>query len=226
MNIDAFLGLTDVHVCKGRLPSLTGEPVYGHSDALEALANMRTAAQEDGVDFMVISSFRSYADQKRLWELKVSGQRPILDDNAQPITYFATEDARFWAIARWSAVPGLSRHHWGTDFDIFDARAIQNGWTPQLVCDEFDNEPCAKLDDWLSNNAHKFGFFRPYEKDTTQGVGREPWHISYFPVANRMRLLSVSDGLIRAWSKHPFTGKDWAIAHVDQLIPWFLGEAP
>ena len=28
------------------------------------------------------------------------------------------------AILLWSALPGASRHHWGTDFDVFDRAAV------------------------------------------------------------------------------------------------------
>jgi len=28
------------------------------------------------------------------------------------------------SILRWSALPGTSRHHWGTDLDIIDAKAL------------------------------------------------------------------------------------------------------
>ena len=34
---------------------------------------------------------------------------------------------RIEAILRWSALPGASRHHWGTDLDLIDAHAIQPG---------------------------------------------------------------------------------------------------
>ncbi len=36
------------------------------------------------------------------------------------------------AMLRWSAVPGASRHHWGTEIDIFDPDLLPEN-TPLLL---------------------------------------------------------------------------------------------
>lgn len=223
MSKQVTFGLSTEHLVQSNLPTATGKRFLAHPDALHALGAMLDEARSNGVDFVIISGFRSYADQKRLWEAKVKGERPILDENEQPITDFNDEAERYWAIARWSAVPGLSRHHWGSDFDIFDATAIQNGWHPQLVRHEFDDGPCVALDNWLKENAKHFGFYLPYDTDNDSGVGREPWHISHAPTARQMQAQLSPSTLIDTWAEHPFLGHRWASQNVKKLIPWFLG---
>jgi len=86
---------------------------------------------------------------------------------------------KYKAISLWSALPGLSRHHWGTDFDIFASKPIAESYQVQLIPAEFaTNGPCSELNSWLNEYLADFGFFRPYHK-YQQGVSVEPWHISH-----------------------------------------------
>ena len=68
----------------------------------------------------------------------------------------------------WSALPGASRHHWGTDFDVYDKAKIEStGKKLELIPEEYeDNGPCALLSQWLFNNAEKFGFYFPIQNNT------------------------------------------------------------
>ncbi len=89
------------------------------------------------------------------------------------------------AILRWSALPGASRHHWGSDCDIFDAAALQPGYQLQLTVAETEpNGIFGPFYQWLEQQMERqdFGFFRPYAKDTG-GIAPEPWHLSYRPIA-------------------------------------------
>ena len=36
-------------------------------------------------------------------------------------------------ILEWSALPGASRHHWGSEFDVFDLAALPEGYRVQLL---------------------------------------------------------------------------------------------
>ena len=38
------------------------------------------------------------------------------------------------------------------------------------------------LHQWLDENLHRFGFFRPYQKQQG-GMFPEPWHLSYAPLS-------------------------------------------
>ncbi|MGH8205008.1 MAG: M15 family metallopeptidase, partial [Steroidobacteraceae bacterium] len=83
----------------------------------------------------------------------------------------------------WSALPGASRHHWGSDVDVADGRIIAAGYQPKLELDEFRRGgPFAALSAWLGENMRRFGFYRPYTR-RGRGVQPEPWHLSYAPVA-------------------------------------------
>jgi LAS superfamily LD-carboxypeptidase LdcB len=78
-------------------------------------------------------------------------------------------------------LPGTSRHHWGTDLDVFDGAVTEPGYQVQLTVDECQSK-FAKLHSWLDRNLSRFGFFRPYAQDLG-GIAPEPWHISYLPVS-------------------------------------------
>ncbi|NIM47861.1 MAG: D-alanyl-D-alanine carboxypeptidase family protein, partial [Gemmatimonadales bacterium] len=85
---------------------------------------------------------------------------------------------------RWSALPGASRHHWGTDLDVYDLAARPEGYEVELIPEEVDaGGMFGPLHEWLDGRIAAdaaFGFFRPYERDR-QGVAPERWHLSYAP---------------------------------------------
>ena len=99
---------------------------------------------------------------------------------------------RVAAILAWSALPGASRHHWGTEFDIIDRAALPKGYVVQLVPREYAaGGPFERLGRWLDEHLEGHGFHRPYRRDLG-GVAPEPWHLSCTAVAGeasrRMRL--------------------------------------
>jgi len=90
---------------------------------------------------------------------------------------------RVETILLWSALPGASRHHWGSDIDVADGNVIARGYVPKLEVGEYRRGgPFAALSGWLGANLRRFGFYRPYTR-RGRGVQPEPWHISYAPVA-------------------------------------------
>ena len=182
-----ILGLNDAH-----LRPLASINAYGKSRdfaLVEAAGNafvaMQAAARADGIDCQITSGYRSFATQLNIWQRKWLGQRTIVDDHEQVVDITRISDVtKLHAILRYSALPGASRHHWGTDIDVYDAQAVaQTGHTLQLVASEYaEHGVCHALSQWLDSHAHRFGFIRPYAKDTG-GIGVEPWHLSYAPVA-------------------------------------------
>jgi len=82
-------------------------------------------------------------------------------------------------ILQTSSAPGISRHHWGTEFDIFSLRP--SAWTTDgLFQDEYE---------WLTDNALQFGFFQPYHgpsPDRPHTYIEERWHWSYYPIATAL----------------------------------------
>jgi len=145
---------------------------------------MRAAAAADGIDLVAFSSFRDFDRQLGIWNGKFRGERPMQDRAGKPVNALELPPAeRVDAILWWSALPGASRHHWGTDFDVVDARAKPPGYKLQVVPEEYQpGGPFHRLTTWLDAHMHAFGFFRPYATDRG-GVAPEPWHLSYAPVA-------------------------------------------
>lgn len=159
-----------------------------HPAALAAFLQMRAVALGDGLDLIVVSSFRDFARQATIWNEKFRGERPMRDRNGQRLqcaTLGAAELVE--AILWWSALPGASRHHWGTDLDVIDRAALTGSWLdykPQLIPAEFaPGAVFSRLDEWLEAHMAEFGFFRPYRSDRARGVRPEPWHLSFAPLA-------------------------------------------
>lgn len=153
-----------------------------HPAIILDLQSLFQQAKNDGIPISIISGFRNFDHQLLIWNNKWQGHRPVLaSDGHTPLNNITdlAETDRFKAIALWSALPGYSRHHWGTDLDIFSAQAIENGHRVSLTPQEFSKDgPCEQLEKWLDNNLEKYGFFRPYHT-FLGGVSIEPWHISH-----------------------------------------------
>jgi LAS superfamily LD-carboxypeptidase LdcB len=145
---------------------------------------MREAAARAGFDLVPVSSFRDFDRQRAIWNAKFRGERPVLDRAGRPVNVSALDaGARVETILLWSALPGASRHHWGSDIDVADGKAMAAGHVPRLEAAEYRRGgPCAALSGWLTANMRRFGFYRPYTR-RGRGVQPEPWHLSYAPVA-------------------------------------------
>lgn len=144
------------------------------------LKKMQAAAKEDGVSIALLSSYRSFEQQLKIWNEKATGKRVIRNDDEMIVNIEdLNEDELIHAIMRFSAVPGLSRHHFGTDMDVYDPNSIDESYKVKLVGSEYDDEgPFAKLNQWMDTNLESFGFYRPYSHDRGR-LAQEPWHISH-----------------------------------------------
>lgn len=149
-----------------------------------AFSNMQLAAANSGIDLQLCSAYRPFDRQVHIWNAKASGTRPLLDKASQPIDYASlSEQQLIDTILIWSALPGASRHHWGTDIDVFDAKQI-NKQSLQLVSAEYQGSgPCAAMHQWLQQHASQYGFYFPYQTQQS-GVSPEPWHLSYYAIAD------------------------------------------
>lgn len=155
--------------------------------ALESpLLQLQQRAQRAGFELRVASSYRSFERQCLIWNNKASGLRPVLDSAGMPLDIQAlSERDLMFAILRWSALPGASRHHWGTDIDVYDASRISQDYPVQLTVAETEGDgPFAEFHRWLDEElrSDECDFFRPYATDRG-GVAPEPWHLSYAPLA-------------------------------------------
>jgi LAS superfamily LD-carboxypeptidase LdcB len=164
-----------------------------HKDVVRPFLAMRAAAAADGIDLVAFSSFRDFDRQLAIWNGKFRGERPMQDRAGKPLDAASMSPAeKVAAILWWSALPGASCHHWGTDFDVLDGKALPYGYQLQVVPAEYlPGGPFERLTRWLDEHMHAFGFFRPYTTDRG-GVQPEPWHLSHAKVAARaQRQLSL-----------------------------------
>lgn len=162
---------------------------FVHKEILLSLNKLFSYAKKElNADLKIISGFRDFDKQLFIWNSKATGKRKIIDENEQPVDIQnLCDEALFNYIARFSAIPGLSRHHWGTDLDIYDANKLTKDKV-QLTHSECISEgPFAELHSWLDEvirDNRSFGFFRPYDIDFG-GIAQEKWHLSYKPISDK-----------------------------------------
>jgi LAS superfamily LD-carboxypeptidase LdcB len=155
-----------------------------HRDALAGYEAMRSAASQHGFDIEINSGFRDFDTQLSIWNRKFRGERPLYGRDGSVMNRSAmTEEQVVDAILIWSALPGASRHHWGTEIDVVDRAATPDGYEIQLLPAEYEAGAIyGPFNAWLNDNIELFGFFRPY-REFRGGVSHEPWHLSYAPVS-------------------------------------------
>lgn len=194
-----------------------------HYEVVASFLAMRDAAAAEGIDLNARSSFRDFDTQVTIWNRKWAGEKPLYDRAGTLLdrNRMADSDA-VDAILCWSAVPGGSRHHWGTDVDVFDAAAVPAGYNVELLPSEYATDGIfARLTAWLDANMRHFGFFRPYSTDRG-GVSPEPWHLSYAPVAlPALESLSLSM-LRRVIEASAIAGKAHVLARLPEIYTRFL----
>jgi LAS superfamily LD-carboxypeptidase LdcB len=157
-----------------------------HQQALSAWQAMSAEAKLAGFNLKIASGYRSFSRQLTIWNRKFVGQLAIKNqqDETLDITVMSEQEI-LRAILYYSALPGTSRHHWGCDIDIYATNLLAENQTLQLEPWEYQlNGPFYPLSQWLAENASRFNFYFPY--DTYRGgVAAEPWHLSYWPIAQQ-----------------------------------------
>jgi len=206
--LDQLTGRVRTH-----LRELKDPPCALHKEVMQPFLAMRAAAAADGIELVAFSSFRDFDRQLGIWNGKFRGERPMQDRSGKSLDALALTPAeRVDAILWWSALPGASRHHWGTDFDVMDARAMAPGYKLRVVPEEYlAGGPFHRLTTWLDSHMHAFGFFRPYTTDRG-GVAPEPWHLSYANVARRAQAALSLDSLHAVLTASDIEGKDAVLA--------------
>ena len=120
------------------------------------LQRMFDDARADGIALYVVQGYRTEQEQQQMLDNKIKEYKSLGK---------STEEAKALA-EQWVAVPGTSEHQIGIAVDI-----------------NADTEKCTpeKLYNWLSENAHKYGFINRYPEDKTEitGIIYEPWHYRY-----------------------------------------------
>ncbi|MFA7249087.1 MAG: M15 family metallopeptidase [Dehalococcoidia bacterium] len=132
-------------------PGFPGESM--RAIAAGPMVQMLEAAQAQGIELRIRSSFRSYQEQARTFQ-------------------FWIDQLGEAQAKRESAPPGNSEHQLGTTADII-SRSV--GW--ELI-PAFGQTAEGK---WVTAHAHEYGFAISYPPDgeTITGYIWEPWHVRY-----------------------------------------------
>ena len=151
--------------------------LFLQKDVLRAFIKMYKVAKKDGVRLYIVSATRTYDYQKDLWDKKYLS---LKNSNE------ADELLLVQKILQYSAAPGTSRHHWGTDIDI--TYSLKN---ISLDNKYYERGRGLKAYNWLRRKAKLFGFCQPYLLSPsvrngniyTHGYQEEKWHWSYKPIS-------------------------------------------
>jgi LAS superfamily LD-carboxypeptidase LdcB len=213
LNAEELTGRARTHVTAMEAPACVL-----HSLVVTPFLRLREAARQAGIDLQPVSGFRDFDRQLAIWNGKFSGERALNDALGRPLDAAPlSPEAKVAAILLWSALPGASRHHWGTDLDVIDAAALPVGYRVQLTAEEFTSQGVfAPLTAWLQDNAARFGFFQPF-RGIRSGVQPEPWHLSFAPLAEPARRRLTPAILHDALERAPLLGKEVVLAQLQEL---------
>jgi LAS superfamily LD-carboxypeptidase LdcB len=192
-------------------------------DVLEPFLAMRDAAAREGLAMGIVSAFRDFTAQQNIWDRKFLGERPLYDADGNVLDHARlNDDELIDAIVCWSAVPGGSRHHWGTEIDVIDRAALPEGYRIRLLPEEAaPGGVFHRLHQWLDENSARFGFYRPY-RAYRGGFYPEPWHLSYAPVsavALELLTLEIFAEAVRASS---MLGKERVLSRIGRLYRQYV----
>jgi LAS superfamily LD-carboxypeptidase LdcB len=189
-----------------------------HREVVAPWLALRAAAADAGIELIPGSSFRDFEHQRRIWNAKFHGERALLDAAGRPLRAAALDEPeRVAAILHWSALPGASRHHWGTEIDVIDGAVLAPGQRPALVPAEYARGGVfERLGAWLDAHAGDFGFYRPYDV-YRGGVQPEPWHLSYAPLAREAEKLLTPAVLAAALASADIAGHATISARLGEI---------
>ena len=220
-----------------RPPKWVTKEVGRQTACLEAALKAAAKVKGSGISSpkkLIGSRHRSFRDQRKIWNEKftftrggewgrITGEaRKKCPGLVQPhevewnskdrahkdcFLNLLTDEERQREILQTSSAPGISRHHFGTEFDFVNdspadweaGKTGRKGFADELS--------------WMRKNASTYGFFQPFTADSTflrLGYIEERWHWSYYPIADALlewakshrkeigKALTKSD-----WAKHP-----------------------
>jgi LAS superfamily LD-carboxypeptidase LdcB len=211
---DQVMGADDTHICR------VDATHFLLPEVRDAFLMMQRAASANKIDFQICSSFRSFDKQLLIWNRKWRGEISLNTLSGQQLNASTlTDDEKIHAIMLWSALPGASRHHWGTDFDFYDkANIAKQSHKFELITQEYENKgPCAELAQWVHEHAKSFGFYFPYAV-YVGGVAREPWHMSFQTIAEQIQSTFDIDVLHVKLQNSDILGKEAILRALPALV--------
>ncbi len=215
-----LLGLDETHLVD--IPELNARV---HRALVSPLMLLRARAADAGFECKVASSYRSFERQLLIWNNKARGLRPVLNDAGEPIDMgLLSARDKVMAILRWSALPGASRHHWGTDIDVYGAANLDPAYSLQLTVAETQGSgPFADFHRWLDDELARSDshFYRPYTQDRG-GIAPEPWHLSYAPLAKDFTQALTVDVLRAQLEQTELELKPTVLDNLDEIYQRFI----
>ncbi len=212
--LEALTGQTETHL-------ISFEGLKLHPEIKTDFIALKNAAKQAGFTLGIASGFRSFERQKMIWNNKFLGLRPLLDDQGNTLNpHLLNEEEKIKAILRWSALPGASRHHWGTDLDVYAINHLPPKTELQLEPWEYLTGHQATFFQWLKKNSPANGFYFPYEKDLG-GVAFEPWHISH-KNATAPLLKQLTPETLRKVISCEVQGQKWILNKMDWIYDRYI----
>ena len=222
LTADMLTGKSREHLVNLPTPHSTH---FLQAQAMNAFQGLQQSAVKNGFNLQPASSFRDFARQQLIWNSKFNGERKVHDDAGNALDLSLLDDwQKSQAILRWSALPGASRHHWGTEIDIFDPDLLPQGQTLQLEPWEYEKGGYFfELSEFLTENLPHFDFALPFtQMPKNKKIGREPWHISYLPLAEQAIKQFSSEILILSWQNEEIGGKTALLENLEQIFAEYI----
>lgn len=217
--------LTNILTGKSRehLVSLPNDLSPNHflqQEAVTAFLGLQQKAKQAGFNLQPASSFRDFERQKMIWNAKMQGERKVHNDAGKALDLSnMPEWEKCQAILRWSALPGASRHHWGTEIDVFDPNLLPENQQLQLEPWEYQaGGYFEEFANFLQDHTAEFDFYFPFSDTSGKKIGIEPWHISYRPLSDKLKTYFNAETLKSAWQNEDVLGKTTLIENLDQFF--------
>ena len=225
-NVNVSRVFDQIYGCNDSLIDRNSCEAPVHSALLLPLTKLRMDARKDGIEIYIASGYRNFDRQLSIWNDKAAGRRPVFDDDQQLVDLSVCSPwEQVQAILRWSALPGTSRHHWGTDIDIYDRSAVDDNYALQLSAAEYsEGGPFSSMTTWLDNKigcGEAHGFFRPYINND-EGVAPEPWHLSYAPAAVEFQKMQTVEGLVTFLSDKSIALKSIVLEQLPEIYERYV----
>lgn len=141
-------------LCEISIPVSSEDETYLlRKEAADALQQMYEDAKKEGLEIAVVSAYRSYEDQKEIYDY-----------------YFSKYDEL--TASRLVSIPGCSEHQLGLSVDLTSKDIIGDEDSFFVDTPEYQ---------WVIKHAHEYGFILRYPDDKTSitGTTNEPWHFRY-----------------------------------------------
>lgn len=200
---------------------LNGNNHLIHKNVKEPFLKLKNILSQFNINLSLVSSFRSFDHQLKIWNAKASGKRKLFDKDENELNFKDLAPLEIMhSILRWSALPGASRHHWGCEIDIYDQNVkdkAQVNLTLKECHDDFQ-----LLYSHINSYLEEYGFYRPYDIDRN-GVSPELWHLSFKEISKEC-LDNFSIDLIKKsiLATDEMLLKDEVLNHLEEIYQTYI----